>query len=74
MIGPKKLSAIRQELHSALTAIGKDPIDWLDERMAAPKHQVSKASGESDVLLSLRRILAKANRVKRQKRRIATKK
>ena len=57
MIGPKKLSTIRQELHDALAATGENPIDWLERRMSEPKRQSATDSGESEVLRSLRRII-----------------
>jgi hypothetical protein len=74
VIGPKKLSAIRQELHRALAATGDDPIRWLEERMAVPERQGSATSGESEVLHSLRRILEATERAKQQRRRVGTKK
>jgi len=55
MIGPKKLSTIRQELERALSAGGKDPIHWLDELMNASEYQGS--SGESEILRWLKRFL-----------------
>jgi len=74
MIGPKKLSTIRQELQRALRATGDDPIRWLEGRMAAPHRQGSAASGESEVLYSLRRFLEATGREKRRKQRAGTKK
>jgi hypothetical protein len=56
MIGQKKLNIVRQELRRALSGIGDDSIRWLEERMAG-KVQGPAASGESEVLQSLRRIL-----------------
>ena len=57
MIGPKKLSKIRQELQRALAATGDDPIAWLEERMTAPLPQGVAPLGENEVLHSLRRIV-----------------
>jgi hypothetical protein len=57
MIGPKKLSAIRQELKSALDATGDDPIGWLEERMSAPVRRAPAAEHGNEVLHSLRRFL-----------------
>jgi hypothetical protein len=34
MMGPKKLSEIREELRQHLSKDGKDPIEWLQECMA----------------------------------------
>jgi len=61
---PKKLSTIRQEVQQALTATGGDPIRWLEERMAAVKRQGVDAEGESEVLLSIRRVLEGAGQKK----------
>ncbi len=74
MIGSKKFSTIRQELQRALTATGSDPIRWLEERMTAPERQKSAASGESEILHSLRRVLEGRVKKKRQKQRVGTKK
>ena len=57
MIGPKKLSIIRQELQCALAATGDDPIQWLEERMNVPERPSSGDAGENEVLNSLRRFL-----------------
>lgn len=74
MIGPKKLSTIRQELRQAAAASGGDPIRWLEERMATPMRQETTVSGESEVLHSLRRILETAERKKRSAPRTGPKK
>jgi hypothetical protein len=69
VIGPKKLSTIRQELQRALAASGEDPIRWLEGRMTGPEHQGSAASGESEILRSLRRFLEAPGRGKRRNQR-----
>lgn len=74
MIGPKKLSTIRQELQRTLRATGENPIRWLEGRMAVPRRQGSAVSGESEVLHSLRRFLEATGRDKRRKQRAGTKK
>ena len=74
MIGPKKLSTIRQELERALKATGGDPIRWLERRMAAPRRQGGAASGESEVLHSLRRFLETTCKKRPRKLRVGTKK
>ncbi len=74
MIGPKKLSIIRQELQRALTATGDDPIAWLEARMSAPPAQGAAASAENEVLQSLRRVLEAPGSEKRRKPRARTKK
>ena len=73
MIGPKKLSTIRQELDEALAATGDDPIRWLEDRMTNPEGQKG-ALGESEVLHSLRHFLSATGSAKRPKRRVGTKK
>jgi nitrate reductase assembly molybdenum cofactor insertion protein NarJ len=43
MMGPKKLSTIREELRQHLSRDGKDPIDWLQECLAErPKPEDSR--------------------------------
>ena len=59
MIGPKKLSTIREDLRRALAATGDDPIRWLEEHVAASERNRQDPSAESEVLLSLRRILSR---------------
>ena len=73
MIGPKNLSTIRLEIRHALIAVSNDPMRWLEERMAAER-PVSKQTGESEVLLSLQRILAPVTTKKSRKPRVGTKK
>ncbi|MFI5380722.1 MAG: hypothetical protein ACHRHE_15595 [Tepidisphaerales bacterium] len=68
MIGPKKLSAIQQQLQRTLAATGNDPIRWLEERMATPRRRAAADPGESPVLQSLRRILDAAPSVSRRHR------
>jgi hypothetical protein len=74
MIGPKKFSTIRQELQRALAATGDDPIHWLEERLTAPERQATAASGASEILHSLRRVLEATGTKKRRKQRVGNKK
>ena len=74
MIGPKKLSTIRQELRRELAATGEDPIRWLEERLAALHRQGTVVSGESDLLHSLQRFVEAARRGKRRKQQTGAKK
>jgi hypothetical protein len=60
MIEPEKLGTIRQELRDAIAETGDDPIRWLEERMTAPERRDASATGESEVMLSLRRFLEAA--------------
>jgi hypothetical protein len=73
MIGPKKLSTIRQELQRALAATGEDPITWLEARMAALESH-GNPPGENEVLHCLRRILEAPGRPRRQRKRSRRKK
>jgi hypothetical protein len=74
VIGPKKLITIREELKSALTATGDDPIVWLEKRMSEPTVRVAGTSGKRDVLGSLIRFLDDARREKRVKNPTVTRK
>jgi hypothetical protein len=74
MIGPTKLSAIREQLRGAIAATVDDPLQWLEERFAAPKGGVPSGSGQSEVLESLQRILEASDRGKGRKGRAAAKK
>jgi hypothetical protein len=67
MIGPKKLSTIREELRLALAATGEDPIRWLEMRMAA-------STTKSEVLQYLRDFLKGPTRKKRPKKVISGRK
>jgi hypothetical protein len=73
MMGPKKLSTIRKELRRALSASGDDPIRWLEERMRAPVAETPAGAG-TEVLQSLRRILAGSVGKRRRKSRVGSKK
>ena len=71
MIGPKKLSTIRDELKRKLSAGGKDPIRWLETRIAEAERQ---KPGSSEVLRSLKQLLeGPLNKTRRKKRSAARK-
>ena len=74
MIGPKKLGTIREQLRGDLAATGEDPIEWLEKRMTTPERHGVDASGESEVLRSLRRVLEPTEKEKRGRRRAGMKK
>jgi hypothetical protein len=74
VIGSKKLGIIRQELRSALTATGEDPIRWLEERLTAAERQGTSSPAKTEVLNSLRRILETPRQSGRRQRRVSTKK
>lgn len=72
MMGPKKLSTIRQELEQALGQATRDPIQWLEEQLRAAKGQRDVPGGDgTEVLDSLRRLLETSARVKRRSRRVS---
>jgi hypothetical protein len=66
MIGPKKLSEIRQELHDALAAEVGDPIAWLEAQMTAPIQSHPKATVNEE-LVSLIRYLERTVKKPRRK-------
>jgi hypothetical protein len=74
MIGPKKLSTIREELRTALAATGEGPIRWLEERIVASEREGARSSGETDVLQSLLRFRKAGNRRKPRPRRSTARK
>jgi hypothetical protein len=74
MIGRKKLSAIRQELHSVLAATGDDPFAWLEQRMAAPSGQGPGESIGNEILRSLQRFLAATGKQKQRRQTHKTRK
>ena len=39
MIGQKTLSTIREELEKRLPSMGMDPIQWLDQQIAAARRK-----------------------------------
>jgi hypothetical protein len=62
MIGPKKLSAIREQIEQVLASSGKDPIRRLDRQIASAKRKGDR----TDVLEGLKRFLeAPQNRKQR---------
>jgi hypothetical protein len=72
MMGPKKLSTIRQELEQALSQTGQDPTQWLEEQLRAAKGRRGVPAGEgTEVLESLRRLLETRGPAKRRSRRVS---
>jgi hypothetical protein len=69
MMGNKKLATIRQELKDALEKEEQDPIQWLEERIAAGRRE---GSG-TEVLESLKRVLERGTTGKPGKRRAKVK-
>ena len=72
MIGPKKLSEIRQQLKSAMAATSDDPIQWLEERMASPSGQGAAGEQGNEVLRSLQRFLEAKDKPKPRTRRVVS--
>jgi len=72
MIGPKKLSEIRQQLKSAMAATGDDPIQWLEDRMTTPSGQGVVAGEGNEVLRSLQRFLEAKDKPKPRTRRVVS--
>jgi len=66
MMGSKKLSTIRKELRQSLRKDGKDPIQWLDERMRALERAGASTAEAVDVLHALRRVLRSPTKTKRR--------
>jgi hypothetical protein len=54
MIGRKKLSTVRQEIAKALSATGKDPIQWLEDELAKCP---DRKGSDAETLRSLQRLL-----------------
>ena len=52
MMGPKKLSEIREELRQALATTGNDPIQWLDDRIRELESAGKPPNDATDVLHS----------------------
>jgi len=74
VIGPKKLSSIRQELERAISSTGANPIGGLEERISAREGQGSVVPAESEVLHSLRRVLEASREMKPRKQRVGERK
>ncbi|HEV3236631.1 MAG TPA: hypothetical protein VGZ25_06555 [Gemmataceae bacterium] len=70
MIGTKKLSAIREEIETALAVSGEDMIQRLERQIASAKR---KGDG-TDVMEGLKRFLESARKRKQPKHRVGTKK
>ena len=64
MMGPKKLSTIRSELNAALANTGKDPIQWLEDRLRQLEKKRKPVPNESEVLQALRRVLESSTKAK----------
>ena len=60
MIGSTKLGAVRERLRDAVAATADDPLQWLEQRMAAAKNGATAGSDRTEVLESWQRILERA--------------
>ncbi len=74
MIGPKKLSTIREEVRRALAADGGDPLEWLEQQTATCKGKRPIASRESEIMRSLRRLLDASGKRRKKSVKAKTKK
>jgi hypothetical protein len=70
MIGPKKLSTIREEIKTTLASTGEDPIQWLERNIASAKR---KGEG-TEILEGLQRFLESPPKRKQRTRRVGVKK
>ena len=57
MMGPKTLSEIKSDLKSAIAKTGKNPILWLEQRIAKLKKQRKPNPEQVQLLESLLRVL-----------------
>jgi len=70
VIGTKKLSAIRQEIETAWSSTGENPIQRLERQIATAKRK----GDSTEVLEGLKRFLESPSRRKSSKRRVRAKK
>jgi hypothetical protein len=73
MMGPEKLSTIRDELATALAGTGKDPIQWLEDRLRQLEKEHRPAPTEREVLQALVRVLQGSKKAKWQPARAKSK-
>lgn len=66
MMGSKKARTIRRQLRTALGRTGKDPIQWLEDRIRQLEKERKPVASESEVLHALCRVLAGAKKSKPQ--------
>jgi hypothetical protein len=69
MMGPKTLGEIKSDLKSALAKTGKNPILWLEERIAKLQKQHKPDPNEIQLLQSLARVLDEKIQAKPPKKR-----
>ena len=62
----KKLSNVRKELRQSLRKHGKDPIQWLDERILALERAGHSTTEAAELLHALRRFLQSPTKTKRR--------
>jgi hypothetical protein len=73
MMGPKTLSTVKQELRAALAETGKDPIQWLEDRIRLLEKGRKRDHKEIELLQMLCRVLDKPNKMSPKTRRARTK-
>lgn len=69
MMGPKTLSVIKEELRAALRKTGKDPIEWLENRIRLLETAKKPDHGEIELLRGLTHVLSQTNKRKSGRRR-----
>ena len=72
MIGPKKLSEIKQELKASLTESVGNPIEWLEQEIRRLEIEKKGKTDSTEVFESLLRLFEKPQAKKpRRRRRVA---
>jgi hypothetical protein len=74
MMGPKKLSEIREDLRRSWAESGQDPIQRLHKRIRELERSGKPAEGSAEVLHSLRRLIANLKKETRRPKRAMAKK
>ena len=64
MMGSKKARTVRRQLESALARTGKDPIQWLEDRIRQLEKEGNPVPHESEVLQALCRVVQGSKKLK----------
>jgi hypothetical protein len=72
MMGPKTLADVKNELRAAFGKEGKDPIQWLDDRIRTLEKSKRPDKGEIRLLRQLANLLEAENAKSRPARPTAT--
>ena len=57
MMGSKKARTVRRQLEATLARTGKDPIQWLEDRIRQLEKEGNPVPNESEVLQALCRVV-----------------